>query len=295
MAHFDKQHLSVSERFQSLWMRVVNACFFPLRNRIQFRRGHYDQDLGTGGDALSDSVRAAMSGSRAAELIETYGLEVLVDKLEPVAWRSTLFICDLMDCLCGSQNVDLDGFEELSVLDVGAQNFQSAPGLFFGLSRFGGMDIGRQVILSGIELDAFRVYSTFQSRFDAAHYFIRLIEDFDNSAQSAHRFIDGDVMEHHEKYDLVTWFRPFLFEYTHLCWGLPRSRFSPQVMFEHVLGLVRPGGYCLIVNQEPEEDLLQIQMLSELGVSFQSMQWDSPFHLVEHPVYMHIVHFAEDS
>jgi hypothetical protein len=145
-------------------------------------------------------------------------------------------------------------------LDVGCKNFAYARGLYHFL-RHAGTGTPRSVTLVGIELDPYQIYRDLHSRLDYARYHIRGLEGCE--------YHGGDVNDHAGRYDVITWFLPFLTEYAHRKWGLPGSRFRPEPTLRHVLGLLAEGGILLLANREEEERDLQADLLRRLGVRFE--------------------------
>ena len=144
--------------------------------------------------------------------------------------------------------------ETVRSLDVGSKNFAYIRGLYHFFRNAGGTI--RQVELTGIEIDAYQIYSNLHSRYDYALHHTRNLDRC--------RFIPGDVLEHQERYDVITWFLPFVTKYPLRKWGLPGSMFKPIDQLKHVYSLLNEGGILLIANKEEKEGDIQLELLRPL-------------------------------
>jgi SAM-dependent methyltransferase len=252
--------MSWSTRLESLALGFLNPLAFALRNRIRHRRAGY-----------RERPSARPLSVAAAELLRRNGLESLVDRCEDWTLDSNLYVLDLLEQSLSRFLPARGGVT--SVLDVGCKNFEYAPGL---LAAFAPFTADRSRLrLTGIELDAYRVYSSLHSRADAAEYFLGLARDLGFTGD--HRFLAGDVLDHHDRYDCVTWFSPFLTLYPLLRWGLARDQLRPAALIRHVVARVAPGGLLVVVNQEPEEDEIQRALFRDLGIEAESFVVTSKF------------------
>jgi len=76
-----------------------------------------------------------------------------------------------------------------------------------------------------------------------------------------------DLRAHDQRFDLITWTLPFLFEGPLAAWGLPQRFFEPEALLAHVLSLLSPRGALVIVNQSENERDEQRDLLQAAGVS----------------------------
>jgi hypothetical protein len=98
------------------------------------------------------------------------------------------------------------------------------------------------------------------SRYDYAIYHIRNLKNT--------RYIPGDLLKFHEnKYDLITWFLPFITETPLLKWGLPLQYLQPEAMINHAYNLLNSRGIILIINQFESEREKQLEILKNLGIN----------------------------
>lgn len=140
-------------------------------------------------------------------------------------------------------------------LDVGSKNGAALPGLALLAQR---VNPGRSVCLTGVELDAGRRYRGGQRRVDHGV----TLADWLSGPGLQVRYVPGDVRWLTTPQDVVTWFLPFVFATPHLNWGLPRSRFKPQAVLDHVVRLLAPGGLLFIVNLNAEEAEAQAVLIA---------------------------------
>ena len=151
-----------------------------------------------------------------------------------------------------------DNKESIKILDIGSKNWFYASGEYH-FFKYSGKE--KEVFLTGIEIDAFRVYSDFHTRHDYAEFYIKNLENA--------RYIADDFMQHKEKYDYIIWFFPFVTEFPLQEWGLPLSKFKPAEMLLHAYDSLNPGGKILIVNQDEKEYKIQQEFLKKLNLSYE--------------------------
>ncbi|HBG49116.1 MAG TPA: hypothetical protein DDW90_06370 [Cyanobacteria bacterium UBA9971] len=129
-----------------------------------------------------------------------------------------------------------------------------------GLSPCFARNNDRIIYLDGIEIDAFRVYSDFHTRWDYAQFYIKNLENT--------QYIAKDFLCHNGKYDYIIWFFPFVTEFPLQEWGLPLSKFKPAEMLKHAYDSLNPGGKILIVNQDEKEYVIQEDLLKDLNLHY---------------------------
>ena len=147
--------------------------------------------------------------------------------------------------------------DNIKILDIGSKNWFYVRELykFFKYNNF-----EKEIWLDGIEIDAFRMYVNLHSRYDYAMHFSKGLKNC--------RYITGDFLKHHDKYDYITWFYPFVTQNPLLVWGLPLSLLKPRRMLEHALASLKPGGIIIIKNHEEDEYIIQEKLFQELGVPY---------------------------
>ena len=306
----DKAHEAV-DSLQNIALGLANPVLFALRQAMGFKRGGYREAPG-GDETLSEREQELLADPRARELTERYDLESLRPNLKKRTWLTQLFYLDLLDRLDGRFGFATKLQGKTDVLEVGAKNFESAPALhrFFGRAFTGERDSGgesetkselytqRNIRLTGVELDAFRIYRGWHSRADFANYYLGLLKkegegsspDGKKGETETHRYIAGDVMDHSDRCDVIAWFHPFLDAYPLLRWGLPRRYLEPEALFDHVMGRLRPGGVMIILNQEEHEKEQQIAMFEARGLRYESLDINYVFTRTKSRGYAHVVY-----
>lgn len=182
-------------------------------------------------EGLSPAARA-----RADDLARRYPLAPLLRACGAIERDESLTALDLLDRHLGRPPA--------RGLDVGAKNGALLP----GLATFGGAwDV--------VEVDAHRRYWNLRTR--------RAVGEAVAGAFPGCRFLAADVRSLTGRYDLVTWFLPFVFPAPHHAWGLPAALFDPVGTLRHVCGLLAPGGTLFIVNQGEAEAEEQQRLLPD--------------------------------
>lgn len=144
------------------------------------------------------------------------------------------------------------------VLDIGCKNWFYARGMHKYFSSF-----CDDFTMDGIELDAYRLYSNFYSRYEVAKYHTQGLENIN--------YIPGNLLSLNRKYDYITWFLPFVLQYPHMAWGLPKKYFYPEKLLEHAYNLLERNGQLLIVNQGEKEYDKQLELLDNLKIPYKQL------------------------
>lgn len=138
--------------------------------------------------------------------------------------------------------------DPLRVADIGAKTWHYVRGLEALLRKgYGGP---REVLLTGLEIDAFRVYRDFHSRWDWATWH--------RAPCPSARYLAMDALHFNEPQDLVFLLLPIMNVDEHLDWGLPLERYQPEVLFSHARRLAGRDGHVVMLNFAYEEPALDI-------------------------------------
>ncbi|MFG0318031.1 MAG: hypothetical protein ACF8XB_12215, partial [Planctomycetota bacterium JB042] len=167
-------------------LATFNPLFYRLRSTLRFRRGGY-REAPARGAHLSPTMSLWIGGDRSRALAERYDVGPMHAHLHLGSYALALLRLDLLD-LVAARAPDLvapHAGGTLRLLDVGAKNFDSA----IALERFFRTRVAPPS-LTGIEIDAFRVYRGLHSRADVAHYYLSLLP----AAVPPHRYLAGDVL-----------------------------------------------------------------------------------------------------
>lgn len=298
---------------ESRMLTAANPLFFMLRRKVAFGRSGYAEGPHSDSQPTPDFAKW-MTSPAAAQLIHRYELEDFRARMSPGSFASMVRFSDLLSgALDGARHgtsetgnsqtgnsgaaaaieaLRIDdpseehqpgtASEPLRVLDIGSKNFEAAPAIHRVLRRETG---GRPVRLTGIEIDAHRVYRSLHSRADVARYYLSLIPE----PRPGHRYLAADFLTHTDSYDVITWFKPFLTDYAHLRWGLPAHLLRPEPMIRHLLDRLSPNGLAIIVNQNDHEAEIQRGLLSNAGATFTSTIQPDASQPSDRPVHVHIV------
>jgi len=290
---------------ESRMLSAANPLFFLMRRKIAFGRKGYSE--GPDSDARPTPEFAKwMTSTAAADLIQRYELDDFQARMSPGSLASMVRFADLLagaiararqggfpplqappfvdpfvDPSVDEASTDRPG--PLRVLDIGSKNFEAAPAIHRLLHRETG---GRRPIeLTGIEIDAHRVYRSLHSRADVARYYLSLIPE----QSVTHRYLAADFLTHDDVYDVVTWFKPFLTDYAHLRWGLPAHLLRPEPMVKHLLDRLAPGGFAVVVNQNDHEADIQRDLFTRANATFTSTVLPDVSQPADRPVHVHMV------
>ena len=148
--------------------------------------------------------------------------------------------------------------KSVEVLDIGCKNWFYVKGehdFFKGFSE--------EVFLDGVELDAYRLYSNFYTRYEVAKFYTKGLQNTN--------YIAGNLLDIDKKYDYIVWFLPFVIQEPHEYWGLPKKYFYPETLLVHAYNLLKDKGEMLIINQGEEEAKAQINLLENAKINYKSL------------------------
>lgn len=243
----------------TIFKNLSNILDFALRKRLRISKGEYYPKNEPKENLYGDLEpnQALIAQQREDEYLPKYHFQGLKQDSKRRIYLENLAICELLETYLEISK-EQDG---IKILDIGSKNWFYATGeyLFFKYNNHN----DRKIILNGIELDAYRLYTDFHSRCDYAKYHIKNLEGAN--------YIVGDFLKHNEKYDYITWFFPFLTEPPLLQWGLPLSCLTPHKMLQHAHNSLRPNGQMIIMNQDKKEYLIQQDLLNSLGIPYKAM------------------------
>ncbi len=211
-------------QFQSLH----NEFWFFLRRTLRWRRGSYSEQ--------SDGVIPLPA--EAQEINTRYHFTDVGLRLLPRRWIYNLATLWYLERFLGKISLP----KKLEILETGCQNFSRLPALraFFHKKS-------ADVLITGIELDAFVPVQGFCTLWDQAQYFLKMQKD-------QTQYLAGDYFHHRGIYDLVICFYPFVSAAPALAWGLPARFSGAQRWLQAFERGLRPGGYVLVVHQGDWEE-----------------------------------------
>lgn len=244
---------------------TYNAWSLYWRNRLRWQRSGYT-DPPESKEALFAHLTTTQIQAlekREAELVEQYQLQDFRQQSSRMIYLENLYLLDMLDTLWQQRHLPIP--PNPSLCDIGCKNWFYVFALYHFFRKHGG-----NPLLTGIELDGYRVYQDFYSRRDYAEAYIRHLDGC--------QFIVGDALEHQGNYDVVILFFPFIIPTPLLQWGLPLKHLQPEGIIQKTWELVRPGGILLIQNQGDEEPLVQQTLLNAQGIIPTHVQtWQSDF------------------
>ena len=270
---------------------LLNPFFFHLRNLIRFRRKKPFKDTPVSLNALPAYAQSQLKSERYGQLQSRYNLERYQDQLSYSSLYGAYFFLDVLAQSFELVPKDMAKGKQLKVLDVGTKNFDAAPALYQFFRNFDGQPDSVNVSLTGIEIDAYRVYRSLYSRHDVGMFYRDLISHA--GEKETHRYLAGDLLKHDEKYDVVTCFFPFVSSFALLAWGLPTVHLKPERFVEHLVSRLNPGGRAIIVNQTEAERDIQVGLFQAASVKASSFEITLNFREDQPVAYLHIIEALE--
>ena len=177
-----------------------------------------------------------------------------VEKSESALFRNyleNLYTYDLLE-----QIFDVNYQDKISALDIGCKNWFYAKGEYSFFKNH-----CNSLSLHGVEIDAYRVYSNFYSRYEVAKFYTK---DLQNCL-----YIPDNLLNIKHRYNYIVWILPFITKNPHVAWGLPQRFFEPEKLLNHAYNLLLNDGQMLIVNQGEKEADIQQKMLEKLKIKYE--------------------------
>ena len=279
---------SIRDNFEVFLAWLLNPIFFRLRNVLKFKRRKPYMEDSSSVSRLPGYAAKQLESKRASKLTDKYHLDRFAPHLSLSSLYGAYFFLDVLDRSNVSEKLKPLEPQNMTVLDIGTKNFDIAPAIYSYLKTHLPKD--GHLHITGIEIDAYRIYRSLFSRHDVAEFYRRLIsvDDAEN-----HRYIPGDFLDHNDQYDLITCFFPFVTSYALLAWGLPRAKLKPQEFVGHILKSLKPNGIAIIINQTSKESDLQKKIFQQAKATFVSSEVQLGFREGQPIGYLHIVTRSE--
>lgn len=241
------------------WLKVpLNALLFPLRRALRFSRGPY-QLANEPKDELFSYLppgEAVAAARREQELRDTFDLGVAHGRSTRDDYREVLYHLDVLAALGPLPPLPSRGpSSPVRAIDVGSKDFRYA----LAIERWLRSGSGRDVELTGVELDGNGLYRNLYARRDRAEAYCRAV--------GPHvRYVVQDFLAFQsEPVEVVTAFFPFVLAYTLVAWGLPLAHFAPERFFTRYRELLVPGGLLLVANHTSEERARTLELVERVG------------------------------
>lgn len=230
-------------------LNAKNKFDFFLRKHLTFSRKNYSEKNEPKESLFSDEKII----EREKYLLEKFDLERFKSNSTVQNYLDNLYILDLFE-----RYLKVDFKDELSVLEIGCKNWFLAKAQYFFFKKH-----CQTLKLTGIELDANRLYANFYSRAEVAKFYSKGLKDA--------KYISGDFLKHEGKYDYIIWILPFVFEEPLLGWGLPLNYFKPEQMLKKAYESLNSGANMFIINQGKEEYEEQKRLCNALNIGYEEL------------------------
>lgn len=145
---------------------------------------------------------------------------------------------------------------DLRILDIGSKNWAYVKGEYDFFKKY-----CDNLYLDGVELDAYRLYSNFYSRYEVAKFYTKNLKNTNYYAKN--------LLDIQGEYDYIIWLLPFVTQYPLMKWGLPKKYFMPEKLLKHAYTLLNKK--MLIVNQGETEAEIQQNMLDSAGIKYKPL------------------------
>jgi len=223
-----------------------NSINFFLRNHITLSRKNYNE--------TSIDISKYKFSSQQIELYnnlkDKYDLYLILNSSEKI-FNLNLYLLDIFD-----KFITKKSNKNITVLDIGSKNWDYVKSEYTFFNSF-----SENILLNGIELDAYRMNTHFYNRYEIAKFYTKDL--------AKTNYITDDFLTHKQKYDYIVWILPFILKYPLLKWGLPLKYFKPEKMLIHALELLKPEGELFIINQGEEEYKVQQELYKNLNISYE--------------------------
>ena len=236
-----------------------NKLDFNIRQLIRWKRAGLQLSREPKGNAFNHLAHGEKIRAKAVEerLLKSYDLQDVANRGDEDNYRINLYYLEIMEKMFNRLGI-MPG-KEINVVDIGCSSWFYVRGVYEFLGRWGMESGTRRVNLVGYEIDDYRPYFNFYSRFDYAKAFTERLP-------TQTRYIAGAFSRQENTFDIACQFFPFIFPKDHLEWGLPADLFSPIDLLEDAWLSLKKNGILLVMNQGLEEHTKQKELLSQLGI-----------------------------
>jgi hypothetical protein len=239
-------------------LRLRNTLDYPLRQLFRWRRSGYALRMQSEKGMFDQySPAERRDAEQAAGRLQTqYHLVALSRDRSALNVQENLYYLQLLEGALARSGGALPA-DAVMAADIGPSHWFYVQALY-ALLKWWNCPSGRSITLEGYEVDAYRVYTDFYSRYDHAQAHMRGL--------SGVTYIPQGFTRQENRFHLITMLFPFVFERDHLEWGLPTSIFHPDRLLEEAWQSLLPGGILIIVNQGEDEHLAQKQRLQDYKI-----------------------------
>jgi hypothetical protein len=236
-----------------IYYQLRNSLDFPLRNLISWKRPL--PALNKSENSIPLSHFPYQIQGQAITLLQQFHLYDLPLLFTDFQLEVNCYYLDVLSQVFSALKVEWRS--TLRAADVGPSDWFYLPALVQFLSYYQSPQ-GRRVDLEGYEIDPYRVYADLHSRFDHAQQQCVAFPGVSYHPQA--------FQEQPDSLDVLIQFFPFLFLKDHLEWGLPRSLFDPEKLFNSLANSLKTGGHWVILNQGDAEHALQNELVAKRGM-----------------------------
>jgi len=260
---------------------IINFLDYPLRQLIHWHRGiltFVNEDKTRLFKNLPPDL-AEEADSSAKHFLDKYHLQSLYENSTKESYLYNLYYLELLER--AFEQVPFEFPESIFAVDLGASSWFYVQSLY-GFLKYWHSPSGRQVTLTGYEIDPYRIYSNLHSRYDHALTNIQGLHGVE--------YIPRKFAALPEHFDLTFMFFPFIFMKDHLEWGLPSNQYDPGELLKIAIDSTKPSGGLILLNQSIEENKAQVDLLKIFGrkpeVTFKN---ESLFYTYPIPHYVSVV------
>lgn len=239
-------------------LNLRNIIDYPLRQLFRFRRkirrlkqSQTIQDYAHLGE--SDQKRALEIEQR---LVNKYHFIEDVTLQKTGNYYENVFYLHMLDTAFSRLEINLPPL--LVSADIGTSHWFYVKALYAFLTWYKTYH-PRQIQLDGYEVDAYRIYTDFHSRYDHVMSHIGSLPDV--------HFIPTGFSEKIARYDVITLFFPFVFKKDLIEWGLPQKYHQPEKILRSAWNSLKPGGILMVVNQGKDEHQAQKLVFRDLSIT----------------------------
>ncbi len=193
----------------------TNTLLFNIHNRLRLSRKNYHETACQQLDFLSpeqilqiDHLKNKYTVNFENEFNQIHSLE-------------NYFILFLLDEIFSAGKINLQTISCETLLDIGSKNFCYVAALFHAF---------HPEMITGVEIDAYRLYQDFHTRYSYAHYYCSLY------ANTQYRVMN--ILDHNEPSAIITCFYPYVSKDPLIAGGLSKKFLAPQKIFEHAYNLL---------------------------------------------------------
>lgn len=219
-------------------------------------------------NSVAEKTKAIQTAS---QCLSQFHLQSLFELSTTALYRKNIYLIDTLEKATEGLSLFAGNQNSISALDIGSQDWHYVFGLERWLRYHQGSEQrahgagssqtnGREVKLTGIEVDGYGIYANFHSRRDYALAYAKQTENI-----SVQYKVDDFLKYSDKELDVITLFYPFVTRHHLLLWGLPLQFFLPERIISHAAKITKKNSAFIVYCHTVKEHEIFVSLTKKSG------------------------------